>query len=332
MAYSRTQNVICFGDLKQAAIYFDRVVPLCFRQMRGKGGKSEKEYVPSYHHEKKIPKASEDGIIVEIPDEIPSVAFVDLIYGTDKKRTHSRFCKEFFDFFDLWQEFTKSVKQFRKNQAQSSKDDTYEDLALAYLNDEKDSSNISIRNKFTDFGKSFGIDDASILIANSRLTKYVNKSQYAALTLLNTPLIDTECAEWDQILELRLDEEAHKKLINFRLFFHDTYQGKPINYIEDDINKRLDGYRLVSKKHGFDLLVASLSTLLDSKNIQSVAAGSLAATLIGGPISGLSTAVLIELGGLSLEVAKKMHSLKNYKESHELAYVIETDNKLNNES
>ena len=328
MDYSKTKNVICFGELKQAALYFDRVIPVCFRQTRGRKGWSEKSRKHSRFHGNKIPKASEDGIICEIPEAIPSVALVDLIYGTDNKRTYRQFAEEHCGFYDLWQKFSQNVSQFRSNHSQSSKNDNYEDLAIAYLNDKKDSNNISIRSKFVEFGKSFGIDDASVLIVNGELTKYVEKTEYTALTLLETPLIDTKKAEWDQILELRLDEEAHRNLINFRLFFYESYQDKSIDYIEDDINKKLYEYKQVSKKHGFDLLISSLSTLLDSKNIQSAAAGGLAATLIGGPISGLSAAVLIELGGLSLEVAKKMHAIKNYKNSHELAYIIETNKKM----
>jgi hypothetical protein len=63
--------------------------------------------------------------------------------------------------------------------------------------------------------------------------------------------------------------------------------------------------------------------------MQAAATGGLAAALVGGPVSAISTAVLIEMGSLSIEVAKKMHAIKNYKNNHELAYIIETESKLN---
>ncbi len=104
-------------------------------------------------------------------------------------------------------------------------------------------------------------------MANNKQENSIEKSEYVGLTLLDTPLIDTKNADWDQIVEMRADSDAHKKLINLRFFFHDNYQGKPITYIEDDINKRLDAYKHTSKKHGFDLITSSLSTLLDAKQI-----------------------------------------------------------------
>ncbi len=52
------------------------------------------------------------------------------------------------------------------------------------------------------------------------------------------------------------------------------------------------------------------------------------AALIGGSISAISTGILIELGGLSIEIAKKMEAIKNFRNNHELAYIIEAEKKI----
>jgi len=142
--------------------------------------------------------------------------------------------------------------------------------------------------------------------------------------LAGLPLINAANAPWEQILQIRCDVEARTRLQRLRAFADTSYQGRSASFIEDDLSARIDEYEQASRKHGFELVTGSLSTLLDSSNLQAAAGASLAAAFVGGPIAAVSVAVCIEMAKFSLEFGKRKRVIADWQQMHPLAYLIET--------
>lgn len=139
-------------------------------------------------------------------------------------------------------------------------------------------------------------------------------------------IINSSRAGWDQILQFKADRKSVSQLRNLRLFLHDKLSDKSSSYVSDYLDRTIDLYETALRKHGFDLLESSLSTLMDSKSL--IGASSLtAAALIAGLnevalLSGLSGAIL-ETSKVVMKVIKSRYDLKSFKDTHELAYLFE---------
>lgn len=81
-------------------------------------------------------------------------------------------------------------------------------------------------------------------------------------TLANIPIIDADAADFDQIKNLRRDVESKRKLRNLKLFMHETYVDKSIDFIEDDLHRRIYEFNRAIQKHGFQIQQAVLSTCI----------------------------------------------------------------------
>jgi hypothetical protein len=304
MKYENTNNVICFAGLKHAALFFDRVLPISFKQLRG-GFNKETEFL--------------------IPEPIPMFAFSHVVFGTDQPTGMFKRFSHLSSFMDQWEEFIKTIDPFRLTTAKSSVDDDYSDVQDLYLQNVLLGDGRSIRQVFQSFAKNLGVDFASVLLDNSTSD---NGFEYPSMTLLNLPMIDAENAEWEQIIELRKNTKAKSKLRRLRLFLHNNYSGKPLSYVEDDLLSRIEEYDTTRRALGFNATISSLGILLDSKSLQIAGAGGLAAMLFGGPIAGLSTAVVIEIGKFSLELARHRHKIREFENGHQLAYLVDARSKF----
>lgn len=151
------------------------------------------------------------------------------------------------------------------------------------------------------------------------------------LSVTGLNLIDTDNADWEQIFEFRKDKEAKKKLRNFKLFLYDAYIGQSRDYIYDDILKKIDAYEEACKKHGFELYVGTLGTLLDSKSAIGAMSLAIAGILVGNASitnAALLSGASIEMGKLALNFAKKKRKVESFKNNHELAYIFEARKRL----
>ncbi len=136
---------------------------------------------------------------------------------------------------------------------------------------------------------------------------------------------------WDQIFEFRQDNEAKKKLRNLRLFLHTNYAGKENAFIEDDLHKRLEDYQKACNKWSFETTTSLLSTVMDSKNLQTTVGVSAVASLLGEQIlvtGALLTGLSIEIGKIAIQIASKKHCFNMIRDNHELAYIIEAEKRL----
>jgi hypothetical protein len=293
------QTAVCFNDLKQAALYFDRVIPVALVSMRGTGGY---------------------GLVIEFPEPISQDTLLNLVFDRPLSLNVDRW-EAFGHFMEKWQLLQDDIAPYRIAHHSIRDEPSYINLQNAYLQNAHLPDRISLREHFKKYANSLGITDASVLLP-SKSADAGELNEDPIIRLSGMKLINTETASWDQIIELRKDKAARGDLQRLRTFFSTNYDGKPRPYIEDDLQNRLDDYERISKKHGFETLTSSIGVLLDSTNLTSAAAAFTAATLYGGPIAGLTSATALEIGKISLEIAKQKRSMKDWKESHDLAYVI----------
>lgn len=151
------------------------------------------------------------------------------------------------------------------------------------------------------------------------------------IKLSQLKLIDTSQTEWEQIIQIREDEKAITKLRNLRLFFHQNYSDKEKSFVEDDLCKRYEDYKNTVKKWGFETITSSIQMLLTSPVTIASVGASLSMALFGEPLSALATAgtgVGLEIGKMSLHIAKQKKKLSVLQRDHPLAYIIDAKEKL----
>ena len=301
MKNSLTTSAISFNDTKTAALYFDRVIPIEFKVMRG----------------------TSDGIICEIPDTVEIDVLAQLIFGENSPRHR---IISYLD--DHWSPMMNQIRPLIKDPLPSQHPDAYKELKSLYLSDASAPEIGSVRNTFRKFAKDLGIDSFSVLLPEKADTESFSQA-YSCLTTTNLPLVETTNATWEQIMELRSDVDSRKKLRRLRLFFLDNYTDKSHDYIKDDLHQRLDDYESARKKHGFDAVMSSLSILLDANSLQAAAVAGLTTGLFGGPLVGITTGAAVELGKVLIELSKKQAEIRNLSSGHELGYIINAQNKIN---
>jgi hypothetical protein len=294
------RTVVCFREVKQAALYFDRVLPIAFRSMAGTG----------------------NDIVTDFPEPVPSRSLVNIVFDKLPQTDAERY-SELGRIVDTWGSFANRIHGYRKTCVESSAVDDYEDLHRAYLEDVRDKDDVPIRAHFREFATKLAVGPLSVLLPTGQgSTEALNEDPIA--TLAGLSLVDVENASWEQIVELRTDLDARRKLQRLRAFLTEKYSGKSRAYLEDDLASRIDDYERASQKHGFDLVSGSISVLLDAQNIQAAAAAGIASSLLGGPWVAVSAAAFVEVGKFAIEFAKRRRTMVDWQASHELAYLIET--------
>jgi hypothetical protein len=308
MDYKRCNNVISFGNLKQAALYFDSVIPVGFKSLRRR----------------------EQGLYFEVPEPVPYELFGEVVFGPNPPEILARIDPGG-TYLAAWHEFMNKIGPGRTSRHSSSMEDDYVDVEYLYLNNVTLSNGTSIRQEFRNLARSLGIEFASVLLSShhERDKDDIAFPEYFAVSLSGIPLVDTSTAEWGQIIDLRRDQESQNKLRNLKLFLYANYQGKSVDYIQDDLGKRLHEYELARNKFGFETVTSCFSTLLESKNIYTAIAGGFVAGLVGGISAAATAGVIIEVGKVALEFAKRRYQFKDITQKHELAFVIEAKKKLN---
>lgn len=319
--YQKYSNAVCTNNFKSAALYFDKVLPLYLGSMRGDS------------------KAKD--MMIGFPEEIPSRVLINLI---DKKTTEENSYVHADRIFDVvcevWTNFAKKISPygnpFLSEEFHTYTKNDYEKVRLlnnyrkiidAYLNDAKVDGAEPIRKLFKQYAISVGFDNFDVLQFNTE--RDISKPfSDPSVTLTNLNLIDTQNSDWKQIVEIRKDENSHRKLKRLRLFLVKNYDGCSISYIEDDLSLQIYEYEETCKKFGFNTITSNLSLLLDSNNLQTTIGASLLASILGGPLSGLAVGTTIEIGKLAINYSEKSHELRNWKNGHDLAYIFDTKEKL----
>jgi len=321
MIYQSHSNVICFGDPKQAALYFDRVIPLNISsivsdEINAREVLSDLLNINDY---KQL-----DSCLVELKafyselinclETVLSKDNSDFIEPMAKKLVNLGFdpqkyldgdigenIEEYFDFLFIF-------------------------LGFVYMDNLKLPHKGNFQSYVNNLSRLVGIKQSSVILPSKCLSYYNATEDDITLSIANTPIVNTQHTSWNKIIEFRRDKESKKKLRTLRLFLHTNYERKSREFIEDDIEKRLDDYYSTCKNYEFETITSTLSTVLDSKNLKFTIVASAGAAIWGKPIvfaGTILTGAVIELGKISIELCKKKHAFHRIKQQHELAYIID---------
>lgn len=149
--------------------------------------------------------------------------------------------------------------------------------------------------------------------------------------LCRAEIIDTSQIEWEQITDLRNDNDFKRKLRNFRLFLVDNYSGKDEKFIVDDLVRKLDEYKEACRRQGLELVLATLSKTLDSKSLLGSLGIAAAGVLAGSPTAitaALVGGVVVEVGKMAVHIALNRLQFERNVKNAELSYLIEVEKRV----
>ena len=304
LGITNMHSAICFHNFKLAAAYFDKILPI--------GG-----YLPS----------SAD-VLRSGNEWIPREYLVELTWNIDDSMPMNE--HHLLGMLTGIGISLAGFAGFDPREAQIS--GNFTSVANAYLANVRNKEGISFRERVAYISTELNLNSPAILIPSTDdcSAQVHGGSGDLALILSGAPILDVSAASWDQIVHLRRDKESQTKLQRLRAFLIEKYAGKPISFVEDDLAQRIDAHDRAARKHGFTTCAGVFTTLLDARNLQAAAALGLSAGYLAGLGAGVAATALLEVSNVALEIARRAHALRDWKEGHELAYLIETRTTLPN--
>jgi len=121
-------------------------------------------------------------------------------------------------------------------------------------------------------------------------------------TLRGLDLIDVDKISWDHVLEFRKDFESQSSLRDFRIFFSQNFEGLSKQEITDRLHSSIHEYDVTRKAWGFETVKKTFSAAVSQQGIMSSSIGTLSAALLGAgaPIAA-SVGATVALGSCGLE-------------------------------
>lgn len=153
----------------------------------------------------------------------------------------------------------------------------------------------------------------------------------ASISLSGLKLIDTTHVSWDHILEFRKHGEAKRRLRELRLFFHQNWRGQPPQFIEDDLQRRIDEYNRAVSEWGFATVNSAISTVAQMTRGSAPLAAILSwfAAWCGEPAAMVAaSAISGTILGMSFEIAKNLRRRKMLSKACPIAYILEARRSL----
>lgn len=339
MAYQKELHVICLGDVKQAALYFDKVIPVNINQLQEHSNPAQltRDLIDGFGSSN---KSINEAFLDKLEDITSSLNVMDEIIKNllllkrnsnaeykrelcelplDKRKVASKFVDYFVSAID-----NESKKTFNKELFNIL-------LGFSYMEGVEINNGINISTLIDQLSPLTSSNSLSVLLPEKCLLSEDKNNCDVSLMLPNLNLIDTSETSWKQILEFRKDKDASTKLRNLRLFFEMNYSGKDRRYIEDALMKQLDDYDQIVREWRFKTITSTIGVVLDSKNIQTSFYAALAGICLSKPtlVTGaLIAGTCIEIGKCVLHFTNCIHSFKNKKRNNDLAYIIEGKERL----
>jgi hypothetical protein len=153
-----------------------------------------------------------------------------------------------------------------------------------------------------------------------------DKTYDAFVKISGLQLIDTDSVTFDEIDEFRKDKEAIRKLRRLRLFAATNYDGKSVNYIEDDLLQRIDDYKAEVRRWSFKTKTAAAAMLFQSKLLAGGIGCSLVGALLDKPLISVASAAIgtiAEFGNVAVEVARMNFVASEALGDNPVSYIID---------
>ena len=282
---------LAFNSEKDAALYFDKVIPVNFN-----------EFVNPERFDANEKPALE--IIKELlPDEykinVQSPKSANEIFGIKE------------DYYDYYMSvlnprlYALTARKFDQAEYERMKDDCIKRL-IHFIKDE------------------YAIVDSDVPLTESA------DGKETCVRLVGLQLIDTSKASWEQILEIRRDKASLYKLRKLRLFFEDTCVEKDENYIRDVISVYLEDYKAAAKSFGFDLATKTISFLAPIATIATTFVFPLLQkqNISLQEIINASVPMSMELGGAALQILRSKYDWHGVVSNNPCAYIADVNKKL----
>lgn len=188
--------------------------------------------------------------------------------------------------------------------------------------------------KMTAISNSADFQDSSLWDVDGRLAETRNSggdlAKYSA-TLSGLKLVDPSKATWEQIVEFRKDAKSFSALRDLRILFQTDYSGRDINFISDDLAGRIERFEEARKLWGFETIQRSLSVLFDEKSAIAASFGSIATHAIGGSLlAAVSAGGGIALGGAVLGLGKVYVEQRKQRIQSPVRYLVDLKDRLSN--
>jgi hypothetical protein len=339
MAYQKESHVICLGDVKQAALYFDKVIPVNINQLQEHSNPAQltRDLIDGFDSSNTSINEAFLGKLEEIQSSLTVMHEIIKSLLLLKRNSNDAYNRKLCELpLDKRKAASKFVNYFVSAIDNESKEAFTKELAnillgFSYMEGVEINNGITISTLIDQLSPLTKSKSLSVLLPEKCLLSEDENNCDVSLILPNLNLIDTSETSWKQILEFRKDNDASTKLRNLRLFFENNYSGKDRRYIEDDLMKQLDDYDQIVKEWQFKTITSTMGVILDSKNIQTSFYAALAGICIGVPIlisGALIAGTCIEIGKCVLHFTNCIHSFKNKIRNNDLAYIIEGKERL----
>jgi hypothetical protein len=283
--YENSPTVVAFRGAKQAALYCDHVIPLELAELIPVRGSGEPDMF-------RILQLLLPGSLVK-PDSPRSV--------------HPGIIK-FVSMYIVAFPQVLGIEQLPEGE-------TFDQRAQQYLPQLQLQVADLLSSISEPVGGVFGLDPVA---------KSSNQTDDVSLQIAGLNLIDAEKISWEHLLEFRNDAESRRRLRNLRLFFHEKFDGKPKNYIEDALRSAIEKHDETVKKWKFETRAAGLETVFSSKSLALFGVSAVSTVFFGTPIvAAAALAATVEVGAVSLKILMKQRGLAEFRRFDPVSYLID---------
>lgn len=307
MSKSLETKVISFGNAKEAALYFERVLPFDLGSTALRDSN-----IPNF-----VPKSDFSSVA---PDDKSVFDAVFELTGNEKSAdlylaqaiimplAKVLLSQELGDppdnvnIFVQDPEFERVREKLKKGvgidlqKLVRSADNNYKEAADKLI------ASLSRRVVESDFGRAsawVSFDNAS---TSKRPEVYQNSDKFQAV-VSNIELVDLTKVEWERILEFRRDKDSRLALRKFRSFFFENYSSLEPQEILDKLLISHEQQRVVLKQWGMQTVSKALSVGFDNSAAIGGSLSALAGMTAGGPLGAL-VGLSVPIGRMFLEVGK----------------------------
>ena len=309
MSIQYLKNGLAIGSAKEAALYFDKVVPLDL--IAGATQRENEQSIAVQENPERIVKS----LLPDVYDPMSfyrghagiAQAFWDLV-GLRQIHQDTGSCAAFFDLDQAY------VTEARRNVKIVFNEDI-DSIAIDIEADEHDFDDYGRRiNRMLNNGlQSIGFSlfstwhdpfyGTSVVDAPSGTTLSADS---ISVVLQGLDLIDADKLSWKKILDIRKDKKALAELRDLRLFLHETMVGLEKEAAIDKIQSCLYRYRERVGVLRLETVKKSISMVVSNKGIALTALGALASFALYGvpvdPATLVTTALAAVKGGVTLNL------------------------------
>lgn len=143
------------------------------------------------------------------------------------------------------------------------------------------------------------------------------------LILSELSVVNTDDLSWQHLLEFREDKETVKKLRRLRRFVYSSYQGKALSFVKEDIEERIEQYNEATRVWGFPLVKGLLEIALTGQ-VAAAFGAVLGSAMFGVPLeAAAAVGASFTVGKGVLSIAQRKREVGIERERNPVAYLVE---------